>query len=127
MTRIKKYFFDTALLFMGIAALLELLFEATSSHPAVLPAILFVFGWEPMVSSVPQRIQEYTLRFHLRNLIESPEQPAQTVSGFLGDLIRIAFDRPPVPAWQSVLALVGVLLVATLLGMWLLRRKEIEK
>ena len=91
----------------------------------LLPAILFAFGWEPMVSSVPQRIQEYTLRFHLRNLIESPEQPAQTVSGFLGNLIRIAFDRPPVPAWQSVLVLVGVLLVTTLLGMWLLGRKEI--
>ena len=31
-----------ALLFIGIGALLELLFEATSSHPPILPAMLFV-------------------------------------------------------------------------------------
>jgi len=93
----------------------------------VLPAILFAFGWEAMVSSIPARVQELSLRFHLQNIVEIPKVIPDNLDGVLGALLSNAFQRDPVPKVQSVAVLLLVMLFFTALGIWLLRIKEIEK
>ncbi|RKZ19886.1 hypothetical protein DRQ50_01230 [bacterium] len=93
----------------------------------VVPAILFAFGWENLVSEIPARVQELSLRFHLQNLVERP-QVADTsdLPGLLGALLTTAFKREPVPDLQSVAVLILTVVVASVAGVWLLRHKEIE-
>ena len=93
----------------------------------VLPAILFAFGWENLVANIPARVQEWSLRFHLQNLIDRPQVDTTDLPGILGALLATAFHRDPVPKLQSVAVLLAVMVVATVLGIWLLRQKEIEK
>jgi len=93
----------------------------------VLPAILLAFGWENLVTNIPARVQELSLRFHLQNLIDRPAAAPEDLPGILGALLSTAFNREPVPRIQSVLVLLVVMLIATLVGAWLLRHKEIEK
>lgn len=93
----------------------------------VLPAILFTFGWESMVTNIPARVQEISLRFHLQNLIERPPSAPTDLPGVLEAFLSTAFTRDPVPKPQSVAVLLVVTIVATLLGAWLLKHKEIEK
>lgn len=93
----------------------------------VLPAILYAFGWENMVTNIPARVQELSLRFHLQNLVDRPETPPEDLPGFLSALLSATFHRDPVPRWQSVLVLVAVGVVAAVVGTWLLRHKELEK
>jgi ABC-type transport system involved in multi-copper enzyme maturation permease subunit len=93
----------------------------------VLPAILFTFGWESMVTNVPARIQEVSLRFHLQNLVERPPAAPSDLPGVLEAFLSTAFTRDPVPKPQSVAVLLIVTALATLLGAWLLKHKEIEK
>ena len=45
----------------------------------------------------------------------------------LGELLSAALQREPVPAWQSVLALITVSLVATVAGVMLLRSRQLDK
>lgn len=93
----------------------------------VLPAILFAFGWDAMVSSIPARVQELSLSFHLQNIVEIPKVIPDNLDGVLGALLSTAFQRDPVPKMQSVAVLLAVMLFFTALGIWLLRMKEIEK
>ncbi len=93
----------------------------------VLPAILFAFGWEGMVSGIPARVQELSLRFHLQNIVEIPNKVPDNIEGVLGALLKTAFEREAVPKVQSVAILLGVMLLFVALGVWLLRIKEIEK
>jgi hypothetical protein len=93
----------------------------------VLPAILFAFGWENLVSNIPARVQELSLRFHLQNLISKPEAAPQDLPGLLGALLSTAFHREPVPKVQSVAVLLAVMLLTTVLGIWLFRQKEIAR
>lgn len=99
----------------------------TAVRKPVVPSILFWFGWENLVTNIPARVQELSLRFHLQNLVTRPEQAPQDLPGLLGALLSTAFHREPVPKLQSVAVLVGVTVVATAAGAWLLRRKEIAK
>jgi ABC-type transport system involved in multi-copper enzyme maturation permease subunit len=94
----------------------------------ILPAILYAIGWENLVTNIPARVQELSLRFHLQNLVTRPDSaPAQDLPGLLGALLTTAFHREPVPKLQSVAVLVAVTVVSTALGIWLLRQKEIAK
>lgn len=93
----------------------------------VLPAILFAFGWENLVSNIPARVQELSLRFHLQNLVSRPDTAPTDLPGLLGALLSTAFHRDPVPKLQSVVVLVAVTVLATVLGIWLLRQKEIAR
>lgn len=93
----------------------------------VLPAILLAFGWENLVTNIPARVQELSLRFHLQNLIDRPPAAPNDLPGILGALLSTAFNREPVPKIQSVVVLLAVMLIATVVGTWLLRHKEIEK
>lgn len=93
----------------------------------VLPAILFAFGWENLVSNIPARVQELSLRFHLQNLVSRPDTAPTDLPGLLGALLSTAFHRDPVPKLQSVGVLVAVTVLATVLGIWLLRQKEIAR
>jgi ABC-2 type transport system permease protein len=93
----------------------------------VVPAILFTFVWEGMVSEVPARIQELSLRFHLQNLVSRPDAPVEDLPGLLGALLSAALQREPVPKVQSIIVLLVVMLVAIAVGVWRLRLKEIEK
>ncbi len=93
----------------------------------VIPAILFTFLWEGMVSEVPARVQELSLRFHLQNIIEKPKVVPEGLEGVLGALLKTAFTRAPVPKLQSVAVLLAVMVFFIGLGVWLLRIKEIEK
>ena len=93
----------------------------------VLPAILLAFGWENLVTNIPARVQELSLRFHLQNLIDRPPAAPNDLPGILGALLSTAFNREPVPKIQSIVVLFAVMLIATVVGIWLLRHKEIEK
>ncbi len=91
----------------------------------VLPAILFAFGWENLVTNIPARVQEMGLRFHLQNLIDRPATVPDDLPGILGAILSQALHRDPVPKLQSVAVLVGVTAIATLIGIYILRHKEI--
>jgi len=93
----------------------------------VLPAILLAFGWENLVTNIPARVQELSLRFHLQNLIDRPPAAPDDLPGILGALLSTAFNREPVPRIQSVAVLLVVMVISTVVGAWLLRHKEIEK
>ncbi|MCP4573014.1 MAG: ABC transporter permease subunit [bacterium] len=94
----------------------------------VLPGIIFAFGWENLITNIPARVQEFSLRFHLQNLVERPPvSDTADLPGLLGALLTAAFKRDPVPALQSVAVLVVVGVVAALVGIWMLRNKELEK
>ncbi len=90
-------------------------------------AILFTFGWEGAVVDIPQRIQEWTLQFHLYNLVHWPATETVDVRGFIQDLLNQALQREPVPGWQSVLVLAGVLVVATAAGVFFLRMQQLDR
>jgi ABC-2 family transporter protein len=93
----------------------------------VLPALILVFGWERLVSKVPARIQEFSLSFHLQNLVDKPDVDTTNLPGIIGAFLTTAFKRDPVPSLQSIVILLVVMVVASALGIWLLRLKEIEK
>ncbi len=97
----------------------------TALRRPMLPAVLFAFGWESLGGSVPLRLQELTVVFHLRNLIRNAEAGTGSVPNLLQELKRALLAQEPVPEWRSLLTLVAVAVAATLLGIWLLRRKEI--
>ncbi len=93
----------------------------------VLLAILLAFGWENLVTKIPARVQELSLRFHLQNLIDRPPATPDDLPGMLEALLSTAINRDPVPQIQSVVVLLAVMIVTTVVGTWLLRHKEIEK
>ena len=125
---LKLYAGTFLIIFLGGATYASL-FAAmgTFFKKPVLPAILFTFGWESMVSNIPARVQELTLRFHLQNLVTAPEPTAGDLPGILGALLTRAMNRDPVPQLQSVFVLLVVMVLTAILGVWLLRQKEIEK
>ncbi len=92
----------------------------------MLPAVLWAFGWESVgTSPAPQRIKELTIVFHLRNLIRNTEEGSRSFPNLLEELKQALLHEEPVPEWRSALVLLIVLAVATVLGILLLRRKEI--
>lgn len=93
----------------------------------LLASLIFVFGWEPLVAGIPQRIQEWTVRFHLRNLVTWPDTPSKDLRGFIEDLLSRAMSRPDVPDWRSVLVLLAVMVAATVIGIFLLGRRELDR
>lgn len=94
----------------------------------LLPGLLLAFGWEWMVADIPQRIQEWTLRFHLRNLVTWQQlQPTTDLRGILEALVSRALARPEVPEWQSVLVLLMLILASTLIGVFLLHRRQLDR
>jgi hypothetical protein len=93
----------------------------------VFPAIIFAFGWEAMISKVPARIQELSIRFHLQNLVDRPPADTSDLPGLLGALLTAAVHREPVPRLESVAVLLLVGLAAAAVGVWLLKHKEIDK
>jgi len=102
-------------------------FGAGLKRPMV-ASVLVTFGWEWLVADIPQRIQEWTLQFHLRNLVHWPEQEGtQTLDQTIRELINQALQREAVPAWQSVATLLAISLVATVAGVLLLRRRQLDR
>jgi hypothetical protein len=91
----------------------------------MLVAVLYAFGWESISGHVPLRIQEMTVVFHLRNMIQNETQGTHSVPNLLLELKRALLGGQTIPEWQSALTLVAVMVVFTLLGIWLLRNKEI--
>lgn len=90
-------------------------------------SLVFVLVWEPLVAGIPQRIQEWTIRFHLRNLITWPETPATDLRGILAGMFNRALSRPEVPDLRSILVLVAVVVAASLIGIFLLGRRELDR
>jgi hypothetical protein len=78
-----------------------------------------------MTGNIPARIQQLTVVFHLRNLIGNTEAGTRSVPNLLLELLRQVQNEAPVPQWRSVLVLLATMILAGLLGAWLLRRKEI--
>ncbi len=91
----------------------------------LLPAILFAFGWESIGGNAPLRLQELTVVFHLRNLLHNTAPDSQAMPNLLQEIKTLLLDEVPPSSWQSLLALVGVVLVSFAIGCWLLRRKEL--
>jgi ABC-type transport system involved in multi-copper enzyme maturation permease subunit len=109
-----------AFVYTAIFALL-----GTALRRPIVPAIVFAFGWESISGNVPLRLKQLTVVFHLRNLIRYAEPEIGGEPSFLRDIKRAIFPETLVPEWQSYLALLGTLIVVTVLGIWILRRKEI--
>ena len=124
---LKLYFNTFMVIFLGAFSYVGL-FAAmgTFLKKPILPAILFAFIWEGL-SKVPARVQELTLRFHLLNLLDKPDAPVDDLPGLLEALLTATVKRNPVPQFQSVAVLLAIMLVATALGIWRLRHKEIDK
>lgn len=101
-------------------------FGAAFKKPMV-AALLFTFGWEQAVVDIPQRIQEWTLQFHLFNLVQWPATEAVDIKGFIQDLLAQALQREPVPGWQSVLVLLAVLVAAAGVGVFFLQRQQLDR
>ncbi len=93
----------------------------------LVPGLLLAFGWENLVAGIPQRIQEWTLRFHLRNLVTWPETRPTDLRGVLEALVNRALERPPVPAWHSVLVLLLITVAAVLAGVYFMRRRQLDR
>lgn len=125
---LKLYFATFAIIALGAFAYTAV-FAAmgTRFKRPVFPAIIFAFGWENMVSNVPARVQELSLRFHLQNLVDKPAADTSDLPGLLGAILTAAVQREPVPRAQSVLVLLLVGVVAAAVGVWLLKHKEIDK
>ncbi len=102
------------------------MFGAAVKKPLI-PALIFAFGWEVMVSGIPQRIQEWTLRFHLRNLVEWPDTEPTDLRGVLEYLLDNAVQREPVPEWRSAAVLLLVVAATTALGVLALRRRQLDR
>ena len=91
----------------------------------LLPAILFAFGWESIGGNAPLRLQELTVVFHLRNLLHNSAPDSSSMPNLLQELKMMFLNEVPPSSWQSLLALVVIILVSVVLGCWLLRRKEL--
>jgi hypothetical protein len=92
----------------------------------MLTCILFAFVWEGMVADIPQRIQEFSLRFHLRNLIERPAPPpGDRIGEVVEALLESIAQKSPVADWRSILILLTVTILATLIGIRALGSREI--
>lgn len=91
----------------------------------MLPAILYAFGWEAISGNAPLKLQELTVVFHLRNLMHNPAEATASMPNLLQELRQMVLREVPPESWQSLLTLLGVIVVSTLLGTWFLRRKEI--
>ncbi len=126
---LKLYLVTFGIIFLGSFAY-SAIFAAigTFFKKPVLPAILFTFGWERLVINIPARVQELSLRFHLQNLVDvdGVEAP-QGLPGILSAILNNVVQRDPVPKLQSIGVLVAVMAVATVVGVYLLRQKQIEK
>jgi ABC-type transport system involved in multi-copper enzyme maturation permease subunit len=91
----------------------------------MLPAILYAFGWEAISGNAPLKLQELTVVFHLRNLLHNSAEPTRDMPNLLQELRMMVMNEVPPEPWHSVLILLAVIVVSTVLGTWLLRRKEI--
>ncbi len=125
---LKLYLITFLIIFLGSFAYSSV-FAAmgTFFRKPVLPAILFAFGWEGMINGIPARVQELSLLFHLRNIVELPKEAPANLSDFLSNLLNQVVVREPVPKWESAVVLVMVMLFFAVSGVWLFRMKEIEK
>lgn len=125
---IRLYLQTMLIIVLGVATYAAL-FAAMGTYfkKPIPPALMFAVGWENLVTNIPARVQELSLRFHLQNLITQPAESPKSLPGLLGALLSTAFHREPVPKVQSVAVLVGVMLASAALGVWLFRRKEIAK
>lgn len=125
---VKLYLAATLVALLGTAVYTSLFAcVGTGFKRPLLASLLFVFGWEPLVSGIPQRIQEWTVRFHLRNLVTWPDKPTTDLRGILEDLLNKAMARPDVPDWRSVLVLLVVMVLAAMVGVFLLGRRELDR
>lgn len=118
----------TVVVLLGTVAYTALFatFGAAFKKPMV-AALLFTFGWEQAVVDIPQRIQEWTLQFHLFNLVQWPAAETVDIKGFIQDLLAQALKREPVPEWQSVLVLLAVAGAATAAGVFFLQRQQLDR
>lgn len=118
----------TVVVLLGTVAYTALFaaFGAAFKKPMV-AALLFTFGWEHAVVDIPQRIQEWTLQFHLFNLVQWPVTETVDIKGFIQDLLAQALQREPVPGWQSVLVLLVVAALAAAAGVFFLRRQQLDR
>ncbi len=125
---LKLYLGTFAIILLGAFAYTAV-FAAFGTHfkKPVFPSIIFAFGWENLVAGVPARVQEMSLRFHLQNLVDRPPADTADLPGVLAAILTAAVHRDPVPRLQSVAVLVLVALAAAAVGVWLLKRKEIER
>jgi len=97
----------------------------TGLRRPLIAALIYAFGWEAMTGLIPARIQQLTVVFHLRNLVRNTEAGTSSFPNLLLELLRQLRHEEPLPQWRSAAALIVAMVVATALGAWLLRRKEI--
>jgi len=124
-----RAYLETCLVIILGAVVYTALFSmiGTALRKPMLPALIYAVLWESIGTGAPQKLQQLTVVFHLRNLIKAPESAPMTgdLPGMLMELKRALLHETPPPTWHSVLILAGVLAVSILLGVWFLRRKEL--
>jgi ABC-type transport system involved in multi-copper enzyme maturation permease subunit len=97
----------------------------TALKKPMLPSIIFAFGWEAIGGNAPLKLQEMTVVFHLRNLLQNSAASSQSMPNLLQELKSMLLQEMPPAPWESVLVLLGVIVASIVLGCWMLRRKEI--
>lgn len=114
-----NYFLVVLLAVMAYTAVFALM--GTALKRPLIWGVLYIFAWESTISSLPLRLQMWTLEWHLRNLVVSRDDVQQTLMDFVQTLLSVEHTMP---AWQSLLVVIGVILGVTLLGGWVFSRKE---
>ncbi len=95
-------------------------FGVAFSRPVVW-GMLYAFGWELAVSKFPSQLQNYTINFHIRNLLLDDAD----VESKLLDAFRVLLTQEAeVPGWASAFALTAMLVAAVAVGGFLFSRKE---
>lgn len=114
-----NYFLVVLLAVFAYTAIFALL--GTALKRPLIWGVLYIFAWESTISSVPLRLQMWTLEWHLRNLVVSRDDVQKTLTDFVQNLLSVEYS---LPAWQSLLVVFGVTVAVTLLGGWIFSRKE---
>jgi ABC-type transport system involved in multi-copper enzyme maturation permease subunit len=93
----------------------------TALRRPVVWGLLWAFGWESIVSKFPGRLQEFTINFHIRNLLLGQAD----IQRSLVDAFRMLLtDQTSVSPWVSILALLTFLMLSIAAGGLVFSRRE---
>jgi ABC-type transport system involved in multi-copper enzyme maturation permease subunit len=114
-----NYFLVVLLAVFAYTAIFALM--GTALKRPLIWGVLYIFAWENTISAIPLRLQMWTLEWHLRNLVVSRDDVQKSLTDVVQRLLSVEYD---LPAWQSLLIVLGVTVAVTLLGGWIFSRKE---
>jgi ABC-type transport system involved in multi-copper enzyme maturation permease subunit len=93
----------------------------TAFHRPVVWGLLWAFGWESIVSKFPGKLQNYTINFHIRNLLLDE---ADVQSSLMDAFRMLLTQEAAISPWVSGVALTAFLVLAVAAGGVIFARRE---